>query len=121
MKTSFILLAGHICLVLGIIGAFLPIVPTTPFLLLAAYCYSKSSIRLHRWILNHKYLGPPLNDWERSGVIGLKAKLLATLMISLVVILRLPYLEVALAIKVIAITTLGGVLIFIWTRPSSNS
>lgn len=121
MKTSLLLLAGHICLFLGIIGALLPFLPTTPFLLLAAFCYSKSSERLHRWMINHKYLGPPLSDWERNGVIGIKSKLLATVMISLVIFLRLPYLEVALAIRVLAIATLCGVLIFIWTRPSSNS
>lgn len=120
MKKSLLLIAGHLCLALGILGAFLPVLPTTPFLLLAAYCYSKSSTTLHRWILNHKYLGPPINDWEKNGVIGLKAKWIATIMLGLVIVLRMPYLKVALVIRVIAIVILLLVLLFIWTRPSRN-
>lgn len=121
MKKKLMLLAGHFFLILGIIGAFLPVLPTTPFLLLAAYLYSESNEKLHAWIISHKYLGPPINDWQKSGIIGLKAKIIATVMIGLVVIFRLPYLKIALLIRVLAITILVAVLIFIWTRPSSNS
>ncbi|MBC7538372.1 MAG: YbaN family protein [Bacteriovorax sp.] len=113
-------MTGHLFLVLGIIGAFLPVIPTTPFLLVAVFCYSKSSSKLHEWILNHKYLGPPLNDWEKNGVIGLKAKVLATFMLSLVIIFRIPFLKVALVIRIIAIVILILVLVFIWSRPSSK-
>ena len=120
MKKIVLLTLGHICLVLGIIGAFLPILPTTPFLLLAAFLYSKSSDKLHTWIINHKYLGPPLKDWQERGVIGMKAKILATIMIILVLVFRFPVLNLALAIKIFASAVLIGVLIFIWTRPSSR-
>lgn len=120
MKKIVFLILGHISLALGIIGAFLPVLPTTPFLLLAAFFYSKSSSKLHNWLMSHKYLGPPLRDWQERGVIGMKAKILATVMIGLVLILRFPKLEVALAIKIIATSVLVGVLIFIWTRPSST-
>lgn len=118
MKKTLLIITGHLFLVLGIIGAFLPVLPTTPFLLLAAYFYSKSSNKLHSWILNHKYLGPPLRDWEKSGVIGLKAKIIATLMLGAVIIFRMPYLNVDIAIKSIAIFILILVLVFIWSRPS---
>ncbi len=118
MKKVVYLILGHICLALGIVGAFLPVLPTTPFLLLAAFLYSKSSDRLHNWMIHHKYLGPPLNDWQRNGVIGLKAKWLATIMILLVIGWRFPMLQIALAIKIFASLVLIGVLIFIWTRPS---
>lgn len=118
MKKVIFLLLGHLCLVLGIIGAFLPVLPTTPFLLLAAYLYSKSSDRLHNWIIAHKYLGPPLKDWQESGVIGLKAKWLATIMILLVIGWRFPILNIALWIKIFASSVLLAVLVFIWTRPS---
>ena len=121
MKKIVYLILGHLCLILGIIGAFLPILPTTPFLLLAAFLYSKSSTKLHNWILNHKYLGPPLKDWQERGVIGIKAKILATVMILLILIFRFPVLNVALGIKIVASTVLIGVLIFIWTRPSQGN
>lgn len=103
---------------MGIAGAFLPLLPTTPFLLLAAWLYSKSSDRLHNWLLDHKYLGPSLRDWHNSGVIGIKAKIIATVMILLVVGWRFPLLNVELWIKLFATFILTGVLVFIWTRPS---
>ncbi|MFA6236162.1 MAG: YbaN family protein [Bacteriovorax sp.] len=118
MKKTLLVITGHLFLVLGIVGAFLPVLPTTPFLLLAAYCYSKSSEKLHSWILNHKYLGPPLNDWEKSGVIGLNAKIIATLMLGAVIIFRMPYLKVTMIIRVMTILILILVLVFIWSRPS---
>lgn len=117
MKKIVYQLLGHLCLALGIAGAFLPILPTTPFLLLAAYLYSQSNDRLHQWIISHPKLGAPLRDWQEEGVIGIKAKLLATTMISLVIGLRIPTLQIELWIKVIASLILIGVLIFIWTRP----
>ncbi|MBY0412913.1 MAG: YbaN family protein [Bdellovibrionales bacterium] len=120
MKKILFLILGHICLLLGILGAFLPVVPTTPFLLLAAYLYSKSSNKLHVWLMNHKQLGPPLRDWHERGVIGMKAKILATVMILLVIGLRFPSLNVHLGVKIFASTVLVGVLIFIWTRPSKR-
>ncbi|MDD4973990.1 MAG: YbaN family protein [Bacteriovorax sp.] len=119
MKKTLLLIAGHLCLVLGVIGAVLPVLPTTPFLLLAAFCYSKSSNKLHLWILNQKHLGPPLRDWEKNGVIGLKAKLVATIMLSLVIVFRIPYLKVTLALRITGTVILILVLVFIWSRPSS--
>ncbi len=121
MKKVSFLIIGHISLSLGIIGAFLPILPTTPFLLLSAYFYSKSSPRLHNWMINHKYLGPPLKNWQEGGVIGLKSKIIATIMIVLVLIFRIRILEINLWIKVIATTVLASVLLFIWTRPSKKT
>jgi uncharacterized membrane protein YbaN (DUF454 family) len=118
MKKIIYLILGHLTLLLGIIGIFLPILPTTPFLLLAAYFYSQSSPKLHTWIIGHKFLGPPLSDWQDHGMIGIKAKIIATIMISLVLILRFPTLEINLWIKIFASAILVGVLIFIWTRPS---
>lgn len=121
MKKIVLLTFGHFFLVLGIVGAFLPVLPTTPFLLLAAYFYSKSSDKIHNWLMNHKYLGPPLKDWQERGVIGIKSKWLATVMLLLIIALRIPTLAIPLAAKVFAISVLIGVLVFIWTRPSSAS
>ncbi len=120
MKKTLYLMAGHLSIILGTIGFFLPVLPTVPFILLAAFCYSKSSTKLHQWLLTHKYFGPPLVDWEENGTIGLKAKWLASIMISLVIIFRLPYLKIALVIRIIVIVILIGVLIFIWSRPSQK-
>lgn len=66
----------------GIVGIFLPVLPTTPFLLLAAYCFSRSSDRFHRWLMHHPVLSPPIRDWQTSGVIRPRAKVLAIGMVT---------------------------------------
>lgn len=121
MKKIVLLTLGHFFLALGIVGAFLPVLPTTPFLLLAAYFYSKSSEKIHNWLMNHKYLGPSLKDWHERGVIGIKSKWVATIMLGLIISWRIPTLNIPLAIKIFASSVLVGVLVFIWTRPSRAS
>lgn len=118
LKKHLYLLLGHLCLVLGVIGMMLPLIPTTPFLLLAAFLYSRANSRLHHWVLNHRYLGPPVRDWEHHGVIGIKAKIVASIMLGLVIFLRIPTLKIEIAFKILVIVILIAVLIFIWTRPS---
>jgi len=76
-------LAGGIALGLGIIGIALPLLPTTPFLLLAAYCFSRGSQRLHDWLISHPRLGPGINNWRRHRAISRKSKILAMLAIAL--------------------------------------
>lgn len=62
---------------LGIIGAFLPVIPTTIFLLLAVGCFARSSPRLERWLLDHPRFGPPIRAWRRDGSMSMKHKVLA--------------------------------------------
>jgi uncharacterized protein len=80
-------IAGSLSLVLGLIGVVLPGLPTTPFVLLAAACYARASPRLHRWLLNHRWLGPTLRDWERDRSLTRRTKTVAVtsmlLMVSL--------------------------------------
>lgn len=121
MKKYTYLTLGHIFLLIGAIGAFLPILPTTPFLLLSAVFYSKSSPKIHNWMMNHKILGPPLRDWKDNGVIGVKAKILALTMLSFVIFYRIPTLNIHLYIKILAESVLVGVFVFILTRPSKRN
>ena len=73
-KRILYLLLGWFTLISGIIGIFLPLLPTTPFVLLAAWCFSKSSKRFHAWLLNHKFFGPIVNDWQSSDGIPRRAR-----------------------------------------------
>lgn len=68
---------GLVCVALGFIGAFLPVLPTTPFLILAAACFARSSPRLEGWLLSHPRFGPLLRAWRERGAIPRKAKLMA--------------------------------------------
>lgn len=60
---------------LGVIGAFLPVVPTTPFMILALWAFSNSSEKLRGWLYNHPVFGPPLQRWQDHGVISGRAKM----------------------------------------------
>jgi len=79
----FLIAAGWLCIALGVIGAFLPLLPTTPFLLLAAACFARSSPRLYQAMLSHPWVGPPLREWRESRTIPFRAKVLALSMITL--------------------------------------
>jgi uncharacterized membrane protein YbaN (DUF454 family) len=70
-------LAGTASLALGLIGVVLPGLPTTPFVLLAAACYAKASPRLHGWLLNHRFLGPMVRDWEQHRSLTRRTKTIA--------------------------------------------
>ena len=76
-------LLGFIFLGLGLIGVFLPLLPTTPFLLLSAGCFAKSSEKWHRWLLSSRIFGPTIKDWQEKKCISVSTKVIA---ISLVVL-----------------------------------
>nr|WP_244867410.1 YbaN family protein [Vannielia litorea] len=102
----------------GAIGIFLPLLPTVPLVLLAAFCFARSSERLHDWLLAHPTFGPMIVDWRRSGAIHRRAKWAATGSVAVVF-----GLSVALALPphvlLIQAITLGCVMLFIWTRPEA--
>jgi uncharacterized membrane protein YbaN (DUF454 family) len=68
---------GAICVGLGVVGAMLPVLPTTPFLLVALWAFSSSSQRLERWLLEHPRFGPRLVAWRRDRAVPLPVKLTA--------------------------------------------
>ena len=118
-KNALFIALAWLSLVLGFIGVFLPILPTTPFAILSAYLFSKSSPRLHQWLLRQPLLGPVIIEWERHGVIRMKAKIISTAMILALFSYTLIFVKVALVVKVI-VTLIGlSVLSFIWSRPST--
>ncbi|MEI2384345.1 YbaN family protein [Breoghania sp. JC706] len=76
MRALFLIL-GLLFVGLGFVGVFLPVLPTTPFLILAAACFTRSSTRLETWLMEHRHFGPTLRDWRERGAIPARAKLLA--------------------------------------------
>nr|WP_199173310.1 YbaN family protein [Pollutimonas subterranea] len=70
-------IAGTVALTLAVLGIFLPLLPTTPFLLLASACYVRGSERLHRWLMRNKLFGPYLVNLQNGAGIPLRAKIVA--------------------------------------------
>jgi uncharacterized protein len=70
--------AGALALITGIVGIFLPLLPTTPFVLLAAFCFSRGSERCERWLLEHPRFGPIVRDWRTRRAVPLRAKQFAS-------------------------------------------
>ncbi|MEX0348334.1 MAG: YbaN family protein [Paracoccaceae bacterium] len=108
---------GLICVGLAIIGVALPLLPTVPFLLLAAFFFARSSERLHDWLLSHRLFGPMIDDWHRSGAIRPAAKRAATLSVAAVFLISLVF-GAPGHVLIIQAVVLSCVLVFIWTRPS---
>ena len=112
------ILFGFTALGVGVLGIFLPLVPTVPLVLLAAFCFAKSSERLHKWLTGHKTFGPMISDWNENGAILPNAKKMATVSIAIVFGISLIF-GLPTKVLVIQAVTLTCVLVFIWSRPSS--
>jgi len=109
---------GALSVTLGVIGLFLPFLPTVPFLLVAAFSFSQGSERLHRWLLDHPRLGPPIRDWNERRAISRRAKYLATLscLAALIMSAALHFSGPVIGLQAL---TLSAVMVSIWTRPDS--
>ncbi len=82
MTTRLLLIVlGWFSVLLGIIGVFLPIFPTTPFILLAAWCFARSSEHFHQWLTNNRFFGPMIRDWEAGKGIPFLARIYAITML----------------------------------------
>ena len=110
-------IAGHVLLVVGILGVVLPVLPGTPFLLLASGCYLKGSPRLHAWLHNHRFLGPYLRAFEEGRGLPKRVKIvaIATLWIGITVSIFLVS-HVAVTVGLLAIAT--GVTIYLLRMPT---
>jgi len=110
------LIAGFVFFVLGAIGAILPLLPTVPFLLLTAFCFARSSDRLHFWLINHRIFGPPIVSWQEDGIISRRAKVFASVSILATFGVSL-WISVGPTILIIQFFTLTAVSVFILSRP----
>lgn len=109
-------LLAYVCLILGIIGIVLPVMPTTPFILLAAYAASRGSQRLHNWLLAHAVMGPMIRDWQSTGAVNRNAKWLATAMMAATAVILFvfsPRLWLAIGVS----TMMALVATWLWLRP----
>ncbi|MEZ5824463.1 MAG: YbaN family protein, partial [Geminicoccaceae bacterium] len=109
---------GIVSFGLGVVGAVLPLLPTTPFMLLAAFCFARSSPRLHDWLLRHRHFGPMIENWRRHGAIDRRSKFVAT---ALCAVALLTSFLIGLSATVITVQALVlfAVMAFLWSRPDA--
>jgi uncharacterized membrane protein YbaN (DUF454 family) len=112
---------GWSSLGMGVLGVFLPLLPTTPLVLLAAFFFSRGSERLHRWLVEHPAMGRYIRDWEAEQVVPPLGKYAATItmipMVSWAILTR----DIPLVVELTMGVVTAGTLWFIWTRPSRRS
>ena len=108
---------GILALVLGAIGVVLPLLPTTPFVILAAFAFGKSSATFESWLLSSPTFGPIIADWRASGAIAPRFKMLAIGMMGALFMLSLA-MDVSGRILGIQLVCLGAAAAFILTRPN---
>lgn len=120
MIRMFYFVAGLLSLLLGLVGVVLPLLPTTPFVILAAFCFSRSSEPLHQWLLNQRLFGPLIRDWEAYGVIPLRIKCLSSSLMLAVVSYPLLFRDFDWRLKAVAAAGVLFALVYIWSRPSGR-
>ena len=110
------LIVGVVSLALGALGILLPLLPTTPLVLLAAFSFARSSDRLHDWLINHNVFGALIDNWRRYGAISRRAKVVSV--VSMVAILGISLVAAVPAYVVgIQVVVLGAAAAFILSRP----
>ena len=106
MKKRALIIAGTLSVGLGILGIFLPVLPTTPFLLLAAACYARSSERFYNWLLNNRWFGNYIKNYREKRGLTLKVKVLTISLLWIAIgysIFRVDILTVRIILILIAI------------------
>jgi len=110
------LLLGCICVGIGTIGVFVPLLPTTSFMLVAAFAFARSSPKLHNWLITHKVFGPLITDWQSHRAISSKAKFTSVLSMVAVVGISAIF-QVPNWLLVTQILVLSCVAAFLLSRP----
>lgn len=117
MMRHLFFLAGLLAMGVGIIGIVVPLLPTVPFLILAAFCFARGSPRFERWLLEHPHLGPPVIAWRQSGAIPRPGKIAATVGLTGSAILGLIFAPMPWAVVPLMVAAVSGA--WIWSRPDA--
>lgn len=113
-----LIVVGTVSLGLAVIGLVLPVLPSTPFLLLAAACYARASERLHRWLLRNRYFGPAIERWQTSRTISPRAKWTAIPLVVLTIGASTVLIVEELVLRAVLLGTGVLVTIFLYRIPT---
>jgi len=117
VRRTLYLIAGFASLVLGAIGAVLPLLPTVPFVILAAFCFARSSPALERRLIEHRIFGPHIVRWRTRGAISRRGKRAALIAFAVSIVLALLFSPLPWSLLPIAAALIGGT--WIWRRPEA--
>jgi len=113
-KRGVFMVLGTVFLALGVLGAALPILPTTPFVLLAAWCYARGSVRLYRWLLASRMFGPLIRRWEADRSITLRSKIVATVMMWAAILSSATWATDRMTVRIFLLTCAVGTSTWMW-------
>ena len=120
VKRQVYFVLGVVSFITGLIGVILPLLPTTPFMILAAACFAKSSPRFHQALLNNRFIGADLQRWEQQGTMLRSTKkkatwvIVLTFSVSILVLMDRPWLQGFLFVIAIML------LVFLWRVPEQK-
>ncbi|HBS5674126.1 DUF454 family protein [Klebsiella pneumoniae] len=116
MPPVILTIIGWLAVALGTLGVFLPLLPTTPFILLAAWCFARSSPRFHQWLLYRSWFGGYLLHWQQYRAMprGAKPRAIAMIVVTFAISLWLVKLT---WVRIMLLVILACLLIFMWRIP----
>lgn len=117
MKRLFTVI-GTLSFCLGILGVFVPLLPTTPLLLLAAACYARGSDRLHGWLINHRWFGAYIRDYRAGNGIPLRAKVTAIPLIWATIGMTASYAVSQAWLRILLVTIAAGITVYLLSIPT---
>jgi len=113
LRKGLLILAGALSMGLAVAGIFLPVLPTTPFLLLAAACFMRSSDRLYRWLITHRWFGPYIRNYREHGAITRHSKAMALLLLWGTLCYSIMWVVRALPLRVLLLVIGAGVTVHV--------
>ena len=116
---GFLLACGTICVAFGVAGIFLPVLPTTPFLLLAAVCFARGSETAYRWLLEHRWLGPYIRRWRENRGLGWGEVLLTLTVMWISIAITVAFVVRHFWGRAFIVASAAGVTIFLLSRARS--
>ncbi len=120
MKRGVLIVLGWICIALGTAGIFLPLLPTTVFILLASWCFARSSERFHNWLHNHNKLGPMIKSWETGQGIPQRTKYRAILIVWLSICLSIYLIHFRIWLTCLLLLVALSVSIYLYRLPNAK-
>ncbi|CAA9587314.1 MAG: hypothetical protein AVDCRST_MAG86-3998 [uncultured Truepera sp.] len=110
---------GTFCVILGFVGAVVPLLPSTVFFIVAAWCFARGNPRLHRWLRRHPLVGPPLRNWREGRGLSARAKTLAVVSITLTFALSIGFVVQQPLVRVLLGLFAVGLITYLLRQPTS--